>query len=295
MITPSRIKNILVICAIVGWGVFFGYMLVSEQFILVTEGSTKYTLLAFIAPFGCLWLGYHHRTKKRGQKSLSILTWLLGLMGIISFVFGIGILTDQTSSLAPRDFLPIVFGAIHLVLAYWCYENSSDENLKSSDLNLKEVLILYKEISAGKLSNFQSDKYGRLVSDAALQAVKENQLDVIANGINISVKLEEKLGDHKVILSLIMDKLSEAYVELEIDSKYELFPLFINKKNGDTSPYFNEADIQKWSLNSYEVLLKKDNLTLKSMEKEYLADTPLAKDYPQIIGKLNEYIEQQSG
>ena len=172
-------------------------------------------------------------------------------------------------------------------------KDGKEENVISSDLNFQEVLILYKEISAGKLSNFQNAKYGSLVSDAALQAAKENQLNVIANSINLSVKLEEKLGDHKVVLGLIMDKLSEAYVELDIDSKYELFPLFINKSEGDTSHYFHDTEIQKWALNSYEVLLKKDKLNLQNMEHEYYSNTPLAKDYPYIFGGLHEYIVSQ--
>ena len=90
-----------------------------------------------------------------------------------------------------------------------------------------------------------------------------------------------------------MDKLSEAYVELDVESKYELFPLFINKIDGAPSHYFHDTDIQKWALNSYEVLLKKDNLTFERMEKEYIKDTPLAKEYPYIFGMLQEHIEQQ--
>ena len=123
-------------------------------------------------------------------------------------------------------------------------KDGKEENVISSDLNFQEVLILYKEISAGKLSNFQNAKYGSLVSDAALQAVKENQLNVIANSINLNVKLEEKLGDQKTVLGLIMDKLSEAYLELDIESKYELFPLFINKSDGVTLHYFHDTDIK---------------------------------------------------
>ena len=90
-----------------------------------------------------------------------------------------------------------------------------------------------------------------------------------------------------------MDKLSEAYVELDIDSKYELFPLFINKSGGVTSHYFHDTEIQKWALNSYEVLLKEDKLNLQNMENEYFSNTPLAKDHPYILGGLHEYIVSQ--
>ena len=162
-----------------------------------------------------------------------------------------------------------------------------------TEINFEEVLILYKELNGENFSNWLSNKYGTVASDAALQAMKENQLNKIANGINLSVKLEEKLGDHKVILGLIMDKLSEAYVELDVESKYELFPLFINKIDGAPSHYFHDTDIQKWALNSYGVLLKKDNLTFERMEKEYFKVTSLAKEYPYIFGMLQEHIEQQ--
>ena len=292
MIISAQNKNVLVTLSTVGWGMFFVYMLISEGINL--EASTgKNIIILFAAPFVFFGLGYHHWTKQKGEKSLSALALGLGVIGIMATWVGVDVATDKASSLKLPDILLILFGLIHLVLAYWSYQNAEDKNKTSSDLELREVLILYKEISAGKLSNFQNEKYGSLVSDAALQAVKENQLNVIANGINLSVKLEEKLGDHKVILGLIMDKLSEAYVELDVESKYELFPLFINKIDGAPSHYFHDTDIQKWALNSYEVLLKKDNLTFERMEKEYIKDTPLAKEYPYIFGMLQEHIEQQ--
>ena len=291
----AKNKNNLVALSMLGWGIFFIYMLGSGSFTTATGGSGKDTIMFFAGPFIFFGLGYHHWTKERGQKSLSILAWCLAILGIMAAWVGIEVVTDKISSIKLLDILLIVFGIIHLVLAYWCYQNEEDEdeNVISSDLNFQEILILYKEISAGKLSNFHNEKYGSLVSDAALQAVKENQLNVIANTINLSVKLEENLGDHKVLLGLIMDKLSAAYTELDIESKYELFPLFINKKDGETSHYFHDIDTQKWALNSYEVLLKKDKLTLYNMETEYFSIAPLAKDYPYIFGGLHEYIEKQ--
>ena len=293
MSISAKSKNNLVVLSAFGWGLFFIYLLLSENFISAAGGSGRDTIMFFAAPFVFFGLGYHHWTKQRGQESHSILTWCLAILGIMAAWVGIEVVTDKTSSIKLLDILLIVFGVIHLVLAYWCYQNEEDENVISSDLNFQEILILYKEISAGKLSNFQNAKYGSLVSDAALQAVKENQLNVIATSINLNVKLEEKLGDHKVVLGLIMDKLSEAYVELDIESKYELFPLFINKSEGDTSYYFHDTDIQKWALNSYKVLLKKDKLNLQNMEDEYFSNAPLAKDYPYIFGGLHEYIESQ--
>jgi len=293
MIISAKNKNNLVVLSAFGWGLFFLYMFDSLSFVSPAGFTDKKTVLLFAAPFVLFGLGYHHWTKQRGQESFSILTGFLAFIGIISAWFGIGLVTDKTYYTKLIDILPIVVGVIHVVLAYWCYKNEEDEKVISSDLNFQEILILYKEISAGKLSNYQNAKYGSLVSDAALQAAKENQLNVIANSINLSVKLEEKLGDHKVVLGLIMDKLSEAYVELDIDSKYELFPLFINKSEGDTSHYFHDTEIQKWALNSYEVLLKKDKLNLQNMEHEYYSNTPLAKDYPYIFGGLHEYIVSQ--
>jgi hypothetical protein len=293
MIISAKNKNNLVVLSAFGWGLFFLYLLFSLNFVSPAGFTVKKTVLFFAAPFVLFGLGYHHWTKQRGQESFSILTGFLAFIGIISAWFGIGLVTDKTYYTKLIDILPIVVGVIHVVLAYWCYKNEEDEKVISSDLNFQEILILYKEISAGKLSNYQNAKYGSLVSDAALQAAKENQLNVIANSINLSVKLEEKRGDPKVVLGLIMDKLSEAYVELDIDSKYELFPLFINKSEGDTSHYFHDTEIQKWALNSYEVLLKKDKLNLQNMEHEYYSNTPLAKDYPYIFGGLHEYIVSQ--
>jgi hypothetical protein len=293
MIISAKNKNNLVVLSAFGWGLFFLCLLISLNFVSPAEFTVKKTVIFFAAPFLFFGFGYHHWTKQRGQESFSILTWLLASVGIGGTWFGISLVTDKTHSTELIDILPIVVGVIHLVLAYWCYQNEEDEKVISSDLNFQEILILYKEISAGKLSNFQNAKYGSSVSDAALQAVKENQLNVIANSINLNVKLEEKLGDHKAVLGLIMDKLSEAYVELDIESKYELFPLFINKSEGDTSHYFHDTDIQKWALNSYEVLLKKDKLNLQNMENEYFSNTPLAKDYPYILGGLHKYIESQ--
>ena len=245
MIISAKNKNNLVVLSAFGWGLFFLYMFDSLSFVSPAGFTDKKTVLLFAAPFVLFGLGYHHWTKQRGQESFSILTGFLAFIGIISAWFGIGLVTDKTYYTKLIDILPIVVGVIHLVLAYWCYQNEEDENISSSDLNFQEVLILYKEISGGKLSNFQNAKYGSLVSDAALQAVKENQLNVIANSINLNVKLEEKLGDHKAVLGLIMDKLSEAYVELDIESKYELFPLFINKSGGVTSHYFHDTDYSK--------------------------------------------------
>jgi hypothetical protein len=293
MIISAKNKNNLVVLYAFGWGVFSLYMLFSLNFVSPAGGRAKDTIIFFAAPFVFIGLGYHHWTKQRGPKSHSLLTWFLALSGIMAAWVGIELVTDKTYNIKLINILPIVVGVIHLVLAYWCYQNEEDENVISSDINFQEVLILYKEISAGKLSNFQNAKYGSLVSDAALQAVKENQLNVIANSINLNVKLEEKLGDHKAVLGLIMDSLSEAYVELDIESKYELFPLFINKSGGVTSHYFHDTDIQKWALNSYEVLLKKDKLNLQNMENEYFSNTPLAKDHPYILGGLHEYIVSQ--
>ena len=289
----AKNKNILVTLSAFGWSILCVYILTSGDIALVTRGTTKSTIMVFAAPFIFFGLGCHHWTKQRGNQSLSILSFILGVGGIVATWAGIDVVANKESSLNIFDFLIIPFGITHLVLGYWCYQNSPHENLKSKNLDLGKVLILYKEISASNFSNFKSDKYGRLISDAALQAMKENQLNVIANLINLGAKLEETLGDHKVLQSIITDRLSEAYVELEIDAKYEIFPLFINKSGKNTSHYFHELEIQKWALNSYEELLQKDNLTIRVMEKQYFENTPLAKDYPNIIGVLHEYIEQQ--
>ena len=131
-----------------------------------------------------------------------------------------------------------------------------------------------------------------MISDAAMQALGENQLNRISAEIILNIKLEEELGDHKKILNLIMDILSKAYIELDLDSKYMLVPLFVNKKNSNSSYYFFKPEIQKWVYNSYEVLLKKDNLTFENMLKEYHNQTPLSKKYPYIIEGLLEYIKQ---
>ena len=63
-----------------------------------------------------------------------------------------------------------------------------------------------------------------------------------------------------------MDKLSDAYSELDFDSKYEFVPLFLNKQDKNTSYYFFDSEIQKWAQNSYEVLLKNDKLTFDHMK-----------------------------
>ena len=69
--------------------------------------------------------------------------------------------------------------------------------------------------------------------------------------------------------------------------------LFINKSEGDTSHYFHDTDIQKWALNSYEVLLKEDKLNNHNMENEKYSNTPLTKENPYILGGLHEYIVSQ--
>ena len=176
MIISAQNKNVLVTLSTVGWGIFFVYMLISEGINL--EASTgKNIIILFAAPFVFFGLGYHHWTKQKGEKSLSALALGLGVIGIMATWVGVDVATDKASSLKLPDILLILFGLIHLVLAYWSYQNAEDKNKTSSDLELREVLILYKEISAGKLSNFENEKYGSLVSDAALQAFKENQLN----------------------------------------------------------------------------------------------------------------------
>ena len=124
----AQTKNVLVTISAFGWGIFFIYMLVSENFASVTRGSGKDTIMFFAGPFIFFGLGYHHWTKPRGQKGIPLLTWLYGIMGVMAVWVGVEVLTDKTSSIAYHDFLLIIFGFIHLILAYWCYQNSPDDD-----------------------------------------------------------------------------------------------------------------------------------------------------------------------
>ena len=164
---------------------------------------------------------------------------------------------------------------------------------KAHEIDFEKVLILYKELHTGNYSNYLSRKYGDLISDAAMQAIQENQLNKIANRINLAAKLELELGNHKKVLELIMDELSGAYNELDADAKYELVPLFLNVKDQNTSYYFHDTDVQTWTRNTYDVLLKKDGLTFDTVESEYYKYTPLAEKYPYVFGDLLIFIEAQ--
>ncbi|MDC1274106.1 hypothetical protein N8Z59_00205 [Planktomarina temperata] len=138
MIISAKNKNNLVVLSAFGWGLFFLYGLLSLNFVSPAGGMAKDTIMFFVAPFVFIGLGYHHWTKQRGQKSHSILTWLLAIVGIGAAWLGtawlgIELVTDKTYSIKLIDILPIVVGVIHLVLAYWCYQNEEDENISSSD------------------------------------------------------------------------------------------------------------------------------------------------------------------
>ena len=238
-----------------------------------------------LSPILFAYLGFHHLTKQQGVAQFSILTYVFLGFGIISFLL---MISEKDGGIFINIAL-IISGLIHLLLCYWCYQNKDevDEVIsKSTKLDLDQIFVLIKEMKTDNFSNAISDKYGKTTTEAAMQVIKEEQLHIISNIIHVGAKLEIELGNHKQVLELIMDKLSDAYVELDSDSKYVFVPLFLNKEDENTSYYFFDSEVQKWAQNSYEVLLKKDKLTFEDMKEEYYACTPLAKEYPYMFGEI---------
>lgn len=230
------------------------------------------------------------RWQDKGTPKLSLLSLMYFGVGVGLMLLGLS-LADLQAFLI---FLPL--GLISLVLGYWCYLNEEDINVEkekktSLGLDFERVIQLFKEIKAGNYSNLYGTKYNKDVSDAALQAASEEQIAGIANLINLGSKLELEVENPKRVNEVIMDKLRDAYIELEKDSKYTLIPLFLNEEAKETSPYFFELEIQNLAKGSFKKLLEEDNLTFASVKDSYFENTPWAVKYPNMHAEIKKFIK----
>lgn len=183
--------------------------------------------------------------------------------------------------------MKIVF-KLALIISLPFFLNAKENTI--SDIDFEKIMVLKKELSDGNYTNIDSQNYGTLVSDAAIQLLKEEQLRKIATGISVNVKLTKLTGKNK--RTVISQYLYGAYKELDLNSKSELMPLFFNKKDSETSYYFNDAEIQELAYYSYLTFLEMDQIDLNYVIREFYELNPLANAYPYFTKELNNYLQR---
>ena len=164
------------------------------------------------------------------------------------------------------------------------------ETSKISKLDFENIITLKQELSEGIYENYIANKYGEFVSYVSLKLLEEEQLHVIGNGISKGIKLYKLSGKKK---TFVYKALNAAYIELDMESKHQLIPLFLNKKSSQTSYYFDDPEIQNLTFQIYLALLKNDSITLERVEKDFFDINPTFITYPYLTGALKVYMNSK--
>ena len=125
----EKYKRYLVALSAFVYAIVFTYMLITGVAFQVAEQSSggtelKYKLALVIAPVLFAYLGFHHLTKEQGIAGFSLLTIILGIFGVLACWLGITMIYDNDGEIFMNLAL-IIFGLIHLLLCYWCYQNGA--------------------------------------------------------------------------------------------------------------------------------------------------------------------------
>ena len=125
----EKYKRYLVTLTAFVYAIVCAYLLITGvafQFAEQSSGGTdfKYKIILILAPVLFAYLGFHHLTKEQGVAGFSLLTIILGIFGVLAFWLGITMIYDNDGEIFINIAL-IIFGLIHLLLCYWCYQNGA--------------------------------------------------------------------------------------------------------------------------------------------------------------------------
>jgi len=154
-------------------------------------------------------------------------------------------------------------------------DNCEKKRINIEDLDFDEISIVYDELKRANYGVILSGKYNDITCDAALRIVKEEQITIISDIFRRAVSLYGVSGSPSRV---VIDKLiNDPYIELDLESKHELVPLFYpNETDTISSSMFSNRDNIRDE--AYEIFLEKldrDKLNIDDVMREYKENNPL--------------------
>lgn len=297
MILNFGLKNLIVVFPAFCYAAAFGYFLVFLPDELGSFAETQSTresktlFLFSIAPFGCIWAGIHHLNKPKGIAKLSILAIFYLFIGLATSWIAIDLITDELSGWTLKNSALLGFGLIHLMLTYFCYQNEANFEFQSvsgsatKNLDLVRLNKLVKLVSSGQYNYLYSSEFDKDISDAAIQAVSEHQLNKIAKKL-LFVKNHSVSDDNDILEAKYWELLQSCWDQLDEESKYQIYPL-ISCAPEHTRFYF-EGDVLLHSQTLALFDKRTNNFSVEILRNEYFKNSKWAKQYPILIEALED-------
>ena len=168
------------------------------------------------------------------------------------------------------------------------FANKTNKTIVYDDpLDFSLLTPILKRLNRGQYSKLYSKEYGTKISEAALQAVSEQQLKNVSDKFRNIILLSTKMGKLQKI-ELIERKLQEliysVWKELDGDSKYQMFPLLSGMSDHIDFYFCGNSEIQIRMVTVFEKLFP--NHKVEDLMEEYYENTPWAEKYPIIIDKV---------
>jgi membrane protein implicated in regulation of membrane protease activity len=276
--TKNNAAVLLGIIWSVGISIFAVYSFVVHQ--------TYFASIAF--PIVVIHSTYKFHGQIRGESRVSPLSFFLFFGGLCLVISGL--LFQPLSYYVP---ILLLIGALHVVVGYWAYQNSTEEqsnrlpglNQLDTDyeiINFTNVGELVLKMKAGDWDAIDRGEYKIEVSDAALQVIAEQTLRRCLAAIHLSKSNpnQSKFDSKK--------HLEELVNELDQGSMYQLHPLCSDEGIYLEYFYFNDLDLR----NEVQIILAEilpeldysNSEAFEKLETEYFENTPCAKYWP-IISK----------
>ena len=292
----QKFKHFAVVLGAFGWALFFIHMIFFNQDTLETVrdspagNNLKRSIFIYIAPILFIWMGTNHWNKDRGTAKFSFLAFFLLFCGLAASGMGIDLLFDPTSGLKLPNFLLVIFGLTHILLAFWCYQNAdeaSPQTDKTPSLNFVQLHTLVKMVQSGQYSKLYSEEFGSEVSDATIQAVSEYQLKTVADKFSaaiLSATGTKEDPNTQRLDEILLVIINSCWKELDEDSKYQFFPL-ISCQSEHTDFFFSrDKKLNERMLSIFQQMAPNHNV--RDLSEEYYKNMPWAKEYPILIDKL---------
>ena len=130
---------------------------------------------------------------------------------------------------------------------------TATNKLTHNQIDFGQVKEILKASRGGSnFAPFMSEKYPDLERQIAILALQEQQLIKISNKLRVEYRLQEEVNKKKMTQKLAKDMLNESYQELDMDSKYELMPLFFSTDMvTEQSIYFPEENTRNLVFKSF--------------------------------------------
>ena len=160
----------------------------------------------------------------------------------------------------------------------------TEARISHERINFKTVKEILDASKDGRdIKPFLSEKFPDLERQVAILAFQEVQLIKVSN----LIKLENEVSKKKITQKIATKLLHKVYCELNIDSKYELLPLFYSTDMvTENSIYLEGKEIRDIFFKSFQSLINKDKLKVDNLKRDYLEYQDLAYLLP-----LHEYVK----